>query len=64
MYVNGENKELPADLSLQELIDNLDLKSQRVAAELNGIVIQSSRWSSTVLRDNDRVEIVHFVGGG
>jgi thiamine biosynthesis protein ThiS len=64
VHLNGEGKELPPDLTLQELVENLELKSERVAVELNGVVVPRSRWLSTVLCDNDRVEVVHFVGGG
>ncbi len=42
----------------------LSLAPQRVAIELNGQVARRDEWAQTVLRENDRVEIVHFVGGG
>lgn len=64
LIVNGERKELPAHLVLQELVEMLTVGSQRVAVELNGLVVPRAAWPSTVLKDDDRVEIVHFVGGG
>jgi len=64
VYVNGEAKEISAPLSLQELITQLDLPAQRVAVELNRNVVRRNDWSSTMLQDDDRLEIVHFVGGG
>jgi len=42
----------------------LDLPAQRVAVELNRNVVRRNDWSSTMLQDDDRLEIVHFVGGG
>lgn len=64
VYVNGEAKELSAPLSLSELITQLDLPPQRIAVELNRDVVRRHDWSSTLLQENDRLEIVHFVGGG
>jgi len=64
VHVNGEPKDLPLHLSLQGLIESLTLKSERVAAELNGLVVPRADWQSTELSDGDRIEIVHFVGGG
>jgi thiamine biosynthesis protein ThiS len=64
LKINGELKEFPAPLSLQELIQTLKLASDRVAVELNGRVIPRREWLCTQLTNNDRIEIVHFVGGG
>jgi thiamine biosynthesis protein ThiS len=64
VYVNGEPRELSAPLSLAELITQLDLPAARIAVELNRVVVRRNEWSTTVLQDNDRIEIVHFVGGG
>ena len=62
--VNGEEKEFAADLSLSEVIELLDLPRQRIAVELNREVVRRADWDKTVLRDDDRLEVVHFVGGG
>lgn len=64
VYVNGEVKELSGPLSLSELITELDLPAARIAVELNRNVVRRSEWSTTMLNDEDRLEIVHFVGGG
>ena len=64
VYVNGEPRELTAPLSLAELITQLDLPAARIAVELNRVVVRRNEWSTTVIQDNDRIEIVHFVGGG
>jgi sulfur carrier protein len=64
VYVNGETKDLPPNLTLQALIESLTLKSERVAAELNGLIVPRAQWPSTSINDGDRIEIVHFVGGG
>ena len=64
VYVNGEVKELSGPLSLAELITQLDLPATRIAVELNRSVVRRADWSATTLQDDDRIEIVHFVGGG
>ena len=64
VYVNGESRELSGTPSLAELITQLDLPAARIAVELNREVVRRALWSSTMLREDDRIEIVHFVGGG
>ena len=55
---------MAAGLSLQELVDFLKLKPEQIAIELNQMVVRRAEWPSTMLKEDDRVEIVHFVGGG
>ena len=64
VYVNGESRELSGTPSLAELIRQLDLPVARIAVELNREVVRRSEWSGTMLKDEDRIEVVHFVGGG
>jgi sulfur carrier protein len=64
VFVNGEEKDLSDATSLSELITKMDLPVARIAIELNREVVRRSDWGSTMLNDGDRIEIVHFVGGG
>jgi sulfur carrier protein len=67
LQINGDEREFPdADLSfsLSALIDNLGMKADRVAVELNRDIVPRDRWQDTVLKEGDRLEVVHFVGGG
>jgi thiamine biosynthesis protein ThiS len=64
VYVNGEAKELSDHISLAELITQLNLPAGRIAVELNRNVVRRNDWSTTMLADDDSLEIVHFVGGG
>ena len=64
VYVNGEAREFPSPLSLAQLISELDLPPARIAVELNRTVVRRNEWATTELHDDDRIEIVHFVGGG
>jgi len=62
--VNGESRELSEPVTLAQLIASLDLKPEQVAIELNQVVIRRAAWENTLLKHDDRIEIVHFVGGG
>jgi thiamine biosynthesis protein ThiS len=62
--LNGEPKELAAGTTLLSLIEQLSLAPERVAVELNRDVVRRADWPAARLSDGDRVEIVHFVGGG
>jgi thiamine biosynthesis protein ThiS len=64
IVINGESREVPAPVSLEGLIDLLGLRGDRVAVELNHEIVRKDRWAAVQLRDRDRLEIVHFVGGG
>jgi thiamine biosynthesis protein ThiS len=64
VFVNGESRELSGTPSLAELITQLELPATRIAVELNREVVRRDDWSGTMLNEDDRVEIVHFVGGG
>lgn len=62
--VNGESHDVPAALTIGELVHHLALARERLAIELNQRVVRRADWQQTVLKQGDRVEIVHFVGGG
>jgi len=62
--INGEIRDVPAELDLAALLDRLSLPSRRVAVELNREVVRRSDWASRKLAEADKIEIVHFVGGG
>ena len=64
IFVNGEPRDCPEALSLAELIAQLGMKGDRVAVELNREIVPRAQWSDTELHEGDRLEIVHFVGGG
>ena len=64
LQINGETKDVAEGLSLEELVRQLDLAPERLAVELNREVVRRADWPRVVLGDGDRVEIVHFVGGG
>ncbi len=64
IQVNGEQQEVSEDLPLTALISQLQLRAEQIAIELNHEVLRRAAWAATTLQPGDRVEIVHFVGGG
>ena len=67
VIINGQEREFPelADsIKLVELLQALELKGDRVAVEHNGSIIGRGEWGSAIVSSGDRLEIVHFVGGG
>jgi thiamine biosynthesis protein ThiS len=62
--LNGETREVADESTVESLVASLELEPARVAIELNGNVLRRKDWTETTLHDGDRVEIVHFVGGG
>lgn len=64
IQINGETKDFVDGLTLLELINQIEMPAQRIAVELNREVVRRSEWDKTLLNDGDKVEIVHFVGGG
>ncbi|MEW6208914.1 MAG: sulfur carrier protein ThiS [Acidobacteriota bacterium] len=64
IIVNGERREVESGTTVAGLITLLELKPERLAVEVNRAIIRRGEWSSTLLAEGDRVEIVNFVGGG
>ena len=64
VLVNGEAQEIEEGATLQMLVSKLALPNERIAVELNLEVVRRAAWSATRLKANDKIEIVHFVGGG
>jgi thiamine biosynthesis protein ThiS len=69
LYINGEARAFAdlapsAQFTLAALVEALGMKPDRVAIELNRDIIPRDRWPKTLLKEGDRLEVVHFVGGG
>jgi thiamine biosynthesis protein ThiS len=67
LHINGEEREfsdVPASFTLDVLVDRLGMKADRVAVELNRDIVPRTAWAETMLHDGDKLEVVHFVGGG
>ncbi|HEX3436700.1 MAG TPA: sulfur carrier protein ThiS [Pseudacidobacterium sp.] len=67
LVINGQQKDFPSlrDIArISDLIAELGLKGDRVAIEHNGEIVPRSTWESASIQSGDKLEIVHFVGGG
>jgi len=64
LIINGDDREFSSVPTLAALLQQLEMKPDRVAVELNRELVPRSQWAATPLRDGDKLEIVHFVGGG
>ena len=64
VQINGEQHELPEGVTVEGLLERLSMKPDRVAVELNLSILPRANWPGALLREGDRLEIVHFVGGG
>ncbi len=64
LLINGKEQTFQDSLNLAQLVEQLGMKSDRVAVELNREIVPRAQWAEAPLKDGDRLEIVHFVGGG
>ena len=64
IIVNGKEFEIANGSSVAKLVEERGLDRSRVAVELNGEIVPRGTFDDTLLHDGDKVEIVHFVGGG
>ena len=62
--VNGKVKSIPAKYSISDLVKNLNIPIKKVAIELNEEIIDKKKINRIILKKNDKIEIVHFIGGG
>ncbi|MDA1101882.1 MAG: sulfur carrier protein ThiS [Proteobacteria bacterium] len=64
VVINGENREIPPSLSVAALLQDLGLDASKIALERNLEILPRSAYNNTMMSDGDRLEIVHFIGGG
>jgi thiamine biosynthesis protein ThiS len=64
IQLNGHEREFAGPMSLSKLVEHLGMKEDRVAVELNRNIVPREMWPQTALSEGDRLEVVHFVGGG
>jgi thiamine biosynthesis protein ThiS len=62
--VNGERREVPAPATVADLLARIGLDPRKVAVERNLEIVPRSTYATTALAAGDRLEIVHFIGGG
>jgi len=64
ILINGDRKEINNEVNLTELLKLLSLPTERIAIELNKEVVRKKDWENIKLTEGDKLEVIHFVGGG
>ena len=64
LYINGEERTFSSPLSVQALLLQLGIDPRKVAVELNLEIVPKSIYDQALVTDGDRLEVVHFIGGG
>ena len=64
IQLNGKKITIKSNFSIFDLIKKFKLSDKKVAVEHNGIIVQKINYKKKYLKNNDRIEIVHFIGGG
>ena len=64
IQLNGANYEINNGTNLSELLNKLKIHKNKVAIEVNGEIIEKNKYPDLILSKDDKVEIVHFIGGG
>ena len=62
--LNGKEKQIAKDFKIDKLINDLKIPIKKVAIELNQEILDKKKLNKIKLKKNDKVEIVHFIGGG
>lgn len=62
--MNGEERTVPENINIEKLLEHFELAGRRVAIELNNNVVRRKDWPETTITEADKIEVVHFVGGG
>ncbi len=64
IQLNGDLYEINTGTNLNELLNKLKIQKNKVAIEVNGEIVEKDKYPNLILNKNDKVEIVHFIGGG
>tara|TARA_Y100000816_G_scaffold100435_1_gene70038 strand:+ start:363 stop:581 length:219 start_codon:yes stop_codon:yes gene_type:complete len=64
IMLNGKQTIINSNFSLKNLVDKLELPLNKIAIEYNKVIIDKKKLKKILLTKNDKVEIVHFIGGG
>jgi len=64
IQLNGKQFQINAGINLNDLLNSLKIKINKVAIEVNGVIVEKGKYKKLKLNQNDKVEIVHFIGGG
>jgi len=64
IQLNGDSYEINRGTNINELLNKLQIHTNKVAVEVNGEIVEKNKYPNLILNNDDKVEIVHFIGGG
>ena len=64
IQLNGDLYQINGQTNLNQLLNKLKIEKNKVAIEVNGEIVQKGKYQNLILSKDDKVEIVHFIGGG
>ena len=64
IQLNGNPYEINIETNLNQLLNKLKIQKTKVAIEVNGVIVEKKQYPKVILNKDDKVEIVHFIGGG
>ncbi|EIE3745346.1 sulfur carrier protein ThiS [Staphylococcus pseudintermedius] len=64
VFVNGEQQQFEEGTTVQDILDHFGIEAKRMAVERNAAVVKRSAWAKTEVQQDDRLELLEFVGGG
>ena len=64
IQLNGSPYEINTETNLSQLLNKLKIQKTKVAIEVNGAIVEKNKYLKIILNKGDKVEIVHFIGGG
>ena len=64
IQLNGKKITIKPKISIYNLLKKLKLNNKKIAIEHNGVIVQKSYYKQRYLKNNDKLEVVHFIGGG
>ncbi|ELP8731805.1 sulfur carrier protein ThiS [Staphylococcus pseudintermedius] len=64
VFVNGEQQQFEEGTTVQDILDHFGIEAKRMTVERNAAVVKRSAWATTEVQQDDRLELLEFVGGG
>ena len=64
IQLNGNPYKINTETNLNQLLNKLKIQKTKIAIELNGVIVEKNKYPKVILNKGDKVEIVHFIGGG
>jgi sulfur carrier protein len=64
LIINGEEREFDNSFSIEQILDKLQIKDKAMAVAVNMEIVKKDKWDSFIPKENDKIEVLQFVGGG